>query len=351
MAVYKIFPTKDATLYSQFPETNTGMDQILEATSYYYLGTRQNNRYLIQFSTTEIQNVLNDKVSGADFKSSIKNYLAQSSGLTTSTQLKIYTTSGSWNMGTGRLGYEPATVDGVSWNFRFNSGSEAWTTSGGDWYNSPVYSQSFNYSDPKDINVDITDTVLTWYSESVPNDGLLLKLSSSIEESTSTSIQPRLKYFSIDTNTIYPPQLEFKWYDYSFDTGSSTNTVLGTPEAFISIYNNSGVYYSESVARMRLAAIPKYPDRQFITASYYTQNYYLPESQSLYAIKDSETNEFVVEFDSTYTRISSDTSSSYFDVYMNGLEPERYYTVLIKTIIDGTTKVWDEDIMFKVTKG
>ena len=43
--------------------------------------------------------------------------------------------------------------------------------------------------------------------------------------------------------------------------------------------------------------------------------------------------------------------SSYFDVYMNGLEPERQYTVLIKSTIGGVTKVWDEDLMFKVING
>ena len=67
--------------------------------------------------------------------------------------------------------------------------------------------------------------------------------------------------------------------------------------------------------------------------------------------EDSETNEYVIEFDSTYTQISADTTSSYFDIYMGGLEPERYYTVLLKTTIDGTTKVFDEDIMFKVING
>jgi len=51
------------------------------------------------------------------------------------------------------------------------------------------------------------------------------------------------------------------------------------------------------------------------------------------------------------TRISADASSSYFDLYCSGLEPERYYTVLIKTVIGGVTKVFDEDIMFKVSKG
>ena len=74
-------------------------------------------------------------------------------------------------------------------------------------------------------------------------------------------------------------------------------------------------------------------------------------SRSLYAIKDSTTNEYVIDFDSTYTRISADGTSSYFDVYMNGLEPERYYTILIQTVLSNNTKIFDENILFKVTKG
>ena len=31
MAVYKIFPSKDTTLYSMFPNMNTGLDEIIEA--------------------------------------------------------------------------------------------------------------------------------------------------------------------------------------------------------------------------------------------------------------------------------------------------------------------------------
>ena len=30
MAVYKIFPTKDATIYSLYPSRNTGLDEIIE---------------------------------------------------------------------------------------------------------------------------------------------------------------------------------------------------------------------------------------------------------------------------------------------------------------------------------
>ena len=30
MAVYKIFPTQDTTLYSMYPTMNTGIDEVLE---------------------------------------------------------------------------------------------------------------------------------------------------------------------------------------------------------------------------------------------------------------------------------------------------------------------------------
>jgi hypothetical protein len=350
MAVYKIFPKKDATLYEQYPDMNTGLDQILEVSSYYSLGDRYNSRYLIQFSTDEIQNILDNTVTGT-WDAYLKAYAADTSGLTTDTELYFYTVSGSWDMGTGRFLDSPQVTNGCSWNFRTKSSAETWATAGGDFYPSPVYSQSFSYSNPIDTNVKVTDTIHSWYSGSSFNDGFLVKLTSSIENSTNLNIQPIFKNFSIDTNTIYPPHLEIKWDNYTFNTGSSPNTILNTFESFISVYNNVGKYYPQSITKFRIAAIPKYPIRQFITSSYYTENYYLPEGNSFYAIKDSSTNEYVIDFDPIYTRISADSISSYFDVYMNGLEPERYYTILIKSVLDGVIKIWDENISFKVVNG
>ena len=36
---------------------------------------------------------------------------------------------------------------------------------------------------------------------------------------------------------------------------------------------------------------------------------------------------------------------------MNGLEPERYYTVLVKTVVDNNTLVINDNINFKVSNG
>ena len=82
----------------------------------------------------------------------------------------------------------------------------------------------------------------------------------------------------------------------------------------------------------------------------YTTNFYLPTS-SFYAIKDLDTNEFVIDFDENYTKISTDEKSSFFTLYMNGLEPERYFQILIKTNIDGETIILDDNFYFKVING
>ena len=49
MAIYKLFPTKDSTIYSRYPNKNTGLDEILDvsiedATA---SGNPQANRFLI----------------------------------------------------------------------------------------------------------------------------------------------------------------------------------------------------------------------------------------------------------------------------------------------------------------
>ena len=272
-------------------------------------------------------------------------------------------TGGAIGTVTTDLKFKVTAVDG------FGAYSEAsWSGSlsgaGGNWYTGSNYGLNvvqekiFNYGQGIDLDIDVTNTVKTWYTYSLgggnlgfPNDGFLVKQSSSREFVNNKNFQSTFKYFSIDTNTIYPPALNLMWNDYCFATGSTNQSVLNTQESFVNIYNNAGTYYSESVPRLRISAIPKYPDVVFQTASLYTNNHYLPYTSSFYAIKDTDTNEYVVPFSDPYTKISADSISSYFDVEMAGLEPERYYTILIKSTVGGTVKVFDEDIMFKVING
>ena len=378
MAIYKLFPVKDATIYSGYPSMNTGLDPIIESSTDFKTGlpnqinndpSPQASRYLIQFSQTEIENLFSNTISGS-YKSYLRVFNSNAQGLNNTTEIKINAISQNWNMGTGRYLTDPESNDGCSWKFRLLSGSGTWTTDGsingttgsfnlstnpnseggGAWYTGSEASQSFDYYSELDINTDVTDIVTNWSSSAFTNYGFILRQSSSQEFVDDINNQTSLKYFSRDTNTIYPPQLEFRWNDVSFSTGSSTTTVINTNEALITLSNNKIKYNPEEITKFRFFVTQKYPVRTFQTASSYVQNFYLPTS-SLYAIKDDKTNEYVIDFDDNYTRISSDEDSSYFDLHMNGLEPERYYTILVKTNIDGETKIFDKELSFKVTNG
>ena len=65
MAIYKIFPTKDTSLYTISQSMNTGLDEILEASTYIRDTLPQVSRYLLQFSQPEIDNWVTSYISGS----------------------------------------------------------------------------------------------------------------------------------------------------------------------------------------------------------------------------------------------------------------------------------------------
>ena len=75
MAIYKLFPSKDATLYTQNITMNTGLDEILEASTYILDDLAQTSRYLIKFSQGEIDGTYDTYISGSKSNSNI-NYLS-----------------------------------------------------------------------------------------------------------------------------------------------------------------------------------------------------------------------------------------------------------------------------------
>ena len=376
MAVYKLFPSKDTALYSMFPAMNTGLDPINQVSNLNFAidSAPTVARTLLQFDSNEITDVLENKITGS-WDAYLKSYIATAQGIVEDSVLEAYPIHDAWNSGTGTYLDEPITTDGAAWNSPILGGGNAWNMGGpslgytssynptyspqggGSWYmsssdGSTVYpvTQSFNLRSDKDLTIPVTTMVDDWYSGSLPNYGIILKWEGAIEWNTNKQIQPVLQYYSVDTNTIYPPQLEIRWNDFTWNPTSSIS-VISQPNAFIGLAENPGVFYSGSINRFRLNCRPKYPAQVWSTSSLYTKQYYLPSGSSYYAVKDLDTDEFVVDFDSNYTQISCDYTSSYFDIYMNGLEPERYYKILIQVAASGSTTIYDDNYYFKVVNG
>mgnify|MGYP001177542735 CR=1 FL=1 len=386
MAIYKIFPYKDATLYSFYPDMNTGIDPITTISNLNIAvdSNPQVARFLTEFVQSEIEDVINNKINGAEWDVDFRSFIANAQGIVESTDLSVHPLAQSWNNGTGTFLDVPITTDGCSWNSpAFKNSGIAWGLSGSDstnhfftssfnttfanvgggsWYYSGSdgtkyeVTQSFDTRSTKDLKVNAKVVCSLWYSSSLAVDnsaslsnyGFITKWQDNVEFNTNTQIQPVMQFYSVDTNTIYPPQLEFKWKDYqTVLTGSATASIVDTTNLVSSLAENPGYFTPQAVNRFRFNVAPKYPIRVFATGSQFTGTNYLPTA-SFYAIKDLETNEYVIDYDTTFTQLSSDSEGNYFDIYMNGLEPERYYKVCIKTIINGSTLVLDDNYYFKV---
>lgn len=425
MAVYKIFPDADATIYSAYPAKNTGRDSVLEVSvkntqdelryldrslltksPYYSYDLALNDNYtttanivpsddvrrsLIQFSNKDITTIkafTAESISGS-WDARLKLNLAFAQNLSTTYTLEAYAVSQSWAMGTGKYSNLPEIRNGVCWDFTSQySGSTKWyqepitwdnyalgnwegviaqtilwddtpnqiginwdeltatwdgtyfswlpvpylRTTGGSWYANLSGSQYFDYMSNKDINMDVTDIVDAWFSGSVPNNGIILKHPQPIEENTGSFVD--LKFFSVDTHTIYPPCIEIRWDDSNYYPIGS-NYILDN-QFTLTLGNNPGTFKQGSIYKFRTSVRDTYPTRQFTTSSVYLKAKYLSRD-SYWAVQDLKTNEMIIDFDETYTRLSADSVSNYFTLYMNGLEPERFYRILIKTSIYSTT--------------
>jgi hypothetical protein len=152
-------------------------------------------------------------------------------------------------MGTGRFNNIPETDDGCSWAYRGANQTNSWTVTslpsgvtssyygnnlgGANWYTSSV-SQSFNYFSAKDININVTSIVAAWTSSLIPNNGFIIRNTGSIE--FDYNYQYTFDFFSRDTNTIYPPCLEFKWKDSTFNPGSTS--YVNNNNILVSLSNN-----------------------------------------------------------------------------------------------------------------
>ena len=120
MAVYKLFPSKDATLYSAYPAMNTGLDAILEVKNEVTESgaSPRVSRAVIAFDQSEINGVIDDQItSSLAISASLKAYVAKATGIIMDSNLYAYAISGSWNNGSGQYLDNVQRTNGTSWTY------------------------------------------------------------------------------------------------------------------------------------------------------------------------------------------------------------------------------------------
>ena len=368
MAVYQIFSSADATIYSRYPAKNTGRDPILEVSAknsqdglrfldrtpitenpYYTYDLAANGNYstsdayfpqsdirraVLQFSPADIAKLYtfaSQSVSGA-WDANLVMYLATAQNLNTTYSLETYALTQSWSMGTGQFAQVPESQNGVNWIYTGPyQNSTPWDVTGSAYNTSFSGSQFFDYMSSKDINMNITDIMNGWFTGSIGNYGIVVKHPDYVEENTASFVD--LKFFSVDTHTIYPPTIQFKWDDsYYYPQGAG---YVLNDQITVTLANNQGQFMQNEVYKLRTAVRYTYPARSFSTASVYLNPLYFSED-TLWALQDVKTQEMVIDFDSQYTKLSADSVGNYFTLYTSGLEVNRFYRILIKTKIYST---------------
>ena len=248
-------------------------------------------------------------------------------------------------------------------NFEFKTtgsiNSSLITQGGGVWYTDPdfIATEQYVVGDSLDTNFDVKGIVQKWssslfagsdYPEGIVNNGFLIKKPEIIETNTSHSFG-ELQYFSVDTHTIHPPKLTFKWDDSTFADAATSSLVASNKDLNVTLYQNKEEYNQNDIATFRIHVRPKYPTRMFVTSSNYLGQSYF-STASCYSIRDAHTEQEVIPFDDTFTKISADNESNYFKIYMNGLQPERYYRILFKHKDTFGTTIYDDNYYFKVIR-
>ncbi len=393
---------------------NTGHDEILEVVKEKGTTDNKHypSRILIKFKNDDLTTAIQNTIGGSDFNSKVTCSLQltpiEHKNLTQILNLQAYAVSQSWQEGSGRYSNLPTGSDGASWLNRNGSlyenkwvhpgagvgfsaitegntvdtgfvigsyledtsgtpsymvqgttgsiSSSLITHGGGMWYTGSGFeaTQQFLFGEELNVNMDVTDIVKKHssslfssqtYPDGIGNFGFLIKQPDSVEANTAASFG-EMQYFSTETKTIYPPKLTFKWDD---STHTKHKSAKQKGELDVSLYRNRKEYNQNDIATFRVHVRDKYPTRTFSTSSNYLNIGYFTTA-SFYSIRDAYTEEEVIPFDNTCTKMSADNDGMFFKIYMKSLQPERFYRLLFKHVNDEGTTVYDNDYYFKVVR-
>tara|TARA_B100000214_G_scaffold371832_1_gene348950 strand:- start:247 stop:1419 length:1173 start_codon:yes stop_codon:yes gene_type:complete len=386
-----IYSQKDSWISETTSSQNFGGDEILEIQKYYFEEkTKGVSRALVYFNLTDISKSIDSgEIKFPKFY--LRMYSTEQSSLPASYTLKSHLISGSWEEGTGKLSSNPVVKDGVtwthkdirnsslSWSLYDNDGTVGTRVSSGSRPGHSIFenggctfftgsgfeaTQSFSYESP-DIRMDVTNLVHKWLSgstyvtnpepfpNSIPNEGLVVKFTGSLESTGSTD-RGNLKFFSRNTHTIYPPKIEVVWDDHvgppNYTSSFTALDMSGETDNYVYVKGLRESYKETETAKFRVGARKKYVGRTFSTSVQTITGSFIAEGSGSYSIVDIHTGETIVPF-GDYSLLSLDSGSMYFNQDLNSFQPNRIYKILVRVKYnDGQEIIYDDNSEFKVER-
>jgi hypothetical protein len=355
MAYYFMTASKDAAIYLQQPNQNTGLDEILEISKVYYGNVKDVSRALIKFDVGFLSSSLsNGTIEMQTAELVLKE--TKSEEIPLEYTLYGYPVSGSWQMGKGTR-FDNISTAGVTWNYKEGDTKLDWLENslnlgtdsnpndgtGGTWWTANSMNQSFNYQ-TADIQMDIKNMLKVWMSGSIPNDGVIIKYSDADENDTED--YGIIKVFSKETHTIYQPKIKIGWDDQSFVTSSLTP--LTEENIKVGATGIKKEYKLGSTIKINVFGRELYPLKTFSNTFAYNNIKYLPKT-TYYQIKDLASNDIIIPF-SDYSKISCDSNGNYIKLNLSNWEANRVYKIEFKVDQNGSIQYFDADDTFSIVK-
>ena len=184
-----------SNLQTRGTDANMGLSDIIETfviygqTTINNTASQEESRILVKFPIDEIKadRAAYDipEAGKVDFYLRVHN-APHGQTLPKDYNLTILPVSGTWEEGYG-LDMESYSDKGES-NWDESAKDVSWELPGGDYYESPAYTQAIGEYGTDDIEVNITPLVEQWMSDTIPNDGIGIHVSSSVLDPFSTDV-------------------------------------------------------------------------------------------------------------------------------------------------------------------
>lgn len=225
MAIKKYYASADTTITNAFKTNailrgvsgNMGASDILEVFSLYgdvNTTSSELSRVLIKFPVSDI---LADRNSGLIPASGSVSFILKlfnapnNKSMAKNYTLSVLPVSGAWEEGIGLDMEDYSDIDAANWIYKVSSSAQqlTWSNQGGDTHNSPQFTQSFTVGN-ENLNVDISSLVEQWIAGTKQNDGVIVKLTSSLESEANSYYTK--EFFARGTEFFFKqPAIEAQW--------------------------------------------------------------------------------------------------------------------------------------------
>lgn len=232
--IYRIFPIRDTVITNGVEQrqrqtgSNVGASETLEvfklagiSGTIGTLGSSSLARTLMMFDVEALRALSASFIpSGSSYRLVLK-HKTSSEELPYSFETTVQPLSSSWDEGRGIDDQQLSDMGVANWDKA--KSNVWWTTPGGDLLSSYTASVTFD-SGEEDLEANVTEMFWAWMTGALPNNGLVIRMSASLESDSSYVDYYTKKFYSRTSNFVdRRPFVEISWKDFVGDDRANMN--------------------------------------------------------------------------------------------------------------------------------